>query len=74
MAYFPNGTAGEALEEQCSKCKYSKRPCPIYTVQCNWNYSACNDKIAREIMDYLVAQDGTCAMFETFKEDLQIKE
>jgi hypothetical protein len=74
MAYFPNGCSGEVLDIQCLKCKYGNKPCPIYWMQCNWNYLACNDKIAREIMDYFISNNGTCAMFEAFKEDFQIKE
>ncbi len=72
MAYFSNGTEGMAFDEQCSRCKYGKEPCPIALVQMEYNYEACNNKTARAILDKLVKDDGTCEMFEAFKEDLDI--
>lgn len=63
MAYFPNGSSGEVFEEQCSKCRYGERACPIWYVQSTYNYDACNNKVARAILDELVKNDGTCAMF-----------
>jgi hypothetical protein len=64
MAYFPNGSAGEVFDEQCGRCRYGEGPCPIWWVQHQHNYSACNNREARKIIDYLVHNDGTCAMFE----------
>ncbi|MBA7500883.1 hypothetical protein ES704_03645 [subsurface metagenome] len=72
MAYFANSTEGECFDEQCSKCKYGELPCPIWLVQSNHNYDACNNKIARQILDELVSDDGTCTMFEEFKKDFNI--
>lgn len=69
MAYFPNGSAGEVFGEQCAKCKYGEAPCPIAYVQFNYNYRACNNKIARNILDDLIKDDGTCTMYEQFKKD-----
>ena len=74
MAYFPNGTAGEVFQDQCSQCRYGDGPCPIYWVQYHFNYDACNNKIAREILDYLVHNDGTCTMFQHDPETFRIKE
>jgi len=72
MAYFSNSTEGSVFDEQCAKCKYGERPCPIFLVQVNYNYEACNNKLARTILDTLVAQDGTCRMWEEFRDDFEI--
>ncbi len=64
MAYFPNGTAGEVFDEQCCKCIFGERSCPIAWVQMEYNYKACNIEVARAILDDLVKNDGTCAMFK----------
>ena len=63
MAYFPNGTSGEVFAEQCGRCRYGEEACPVYLVQYDFNYDACNNKTARAILDALVKDDGTCAMF-----------
>lgn len=63
MAYFPNGTSGEVFDEQCSRCRYGEGYCPIAAVQYDFNYDACNVPVARKILDHLVKDDGTCAMF-----------
>lgn len=72
MAYFPNGSAGECFDAQCLRCRYWERECPIYLVQHDYNSRACNNKVARAILDALVADDGTCSMFsldpENFKD------
>ncbi len=70
MAYFSNGTEGMVFD--CSPCKYGEKPCPIAWIQMEWNYEACNNKVARAILDNLVKQDGTCTMFEEFKEDFEL--
>jgi hypothetical protein len=72
MAYFSNGTEGEVFDEQCAQCRYGEKPCPIELVQMLYNYDACNNEVATKILNRLVKQDGTCTMFETFKEDFKI--
>jgi len=74
MAYFANGTEGECFDEQCSKCIFGEKPCPISAVQMNFNYDAAGNKTATEILDMLVKNDGTCTMFETFEKELAIPE
>ncbi len=64
MAYFPNGSAGECFDEQCTKCRYGQGCCPIWYVQSTYNYPACNNEVASAILGHLVKDDGTCAMFE----------
>lgn len=72
MAYFSNGSEGMCLDDQCAKCKYGKSHCPIAFAQLNWNYEVCNDPVAREILDFFVEQNGTCAMWVEFRKDLEI--
>jgi hypothetical protein len=74
MAYFANGTEGIVFDEQCSKCKYGATYCPIAWVQMEYNYDACNNKVARAILDELVKDDGTCEMYKYFECDFKIPE
>ena len=74
MAYFSNGTEGMVFDYQCSLCRYEYDDCPIALVQELYNYEACNNKVARKILDTLVENDGTCAMFKEFKDDFSDKE
>jgi len=69
MAYFSNGTEGEVFDNQCLKCKYGEKPCPIAGVQMEYNYDACNNEVASKILNDLVKQDGTCVMFKMFEDD-----
>ncbi len=71
MAYFSNGSEGMVFDEQCAICKYGEDPCPIAFAQMNWNYEAGNNKTARAILDYLVKNNGECAMFNEFKKDFK---
>ncbi len=72
MAYFSNGSEGMVFDDQCQKCKYGQKPCPIALVQINYNYDACNNDVATKILDSLVKDDGTCAMWKTFETDFAI--
>jgi len=72
MAYFANGTEGTVFDHQCSICKYGEENCPIAFVQRMYNYDACNNEIARKILDELVADNGTCAMWKEFQNDFCI--
>lgn len=73
MAYFANGSEGAAFEIQCQKCVFGEKACPIALAQMVYNYDACNNEVAREILDTLVTNDGTCNMYKIFKDDLDIK-
>jgi len=72
MAYFSNSTEGSVFDHQCSLCKYGEAPCPIALVQIRYNYDACNNEVARKILDTLVENNGTCAMWKGFKNDFRI--
>lgn len=77
MAYFPNGTAGEAYEAQwCSKCIHGEnyRPsdgkaCPIWDAHMLYSYDLCNktDDPGKVMLDMLIPVDGVyageCRMF-----------
>jgi len=71
VAYFSNGNEGMCFDEQCMECKYGEDCCPIFYVQCNYNYEACNNKTAREILDHLVDNNGNCRMFQMYKKDFK---
>ena len=70
MAYFSNGSEGSCFEQQCNKCKYGQRACPIFIVQSSFNYDAVNNEVATNILNKLVRNDGTCQMFEEFELEL----
>lgn len=72
MAYFSNSSEGECFYSQCEKCIFGELPCPIFVVQCNHNYSACNNKEARTILDELIDNNGNCAMWQEFQNELDI--
>jgi hypothetical protein len=74
MAYFPNSSTGECFDEQCDNCKYRQKPCPIAAIQMQFNYDQVNNKLATEIMNCLVSNDGKCSMFNTFFNDFAIPE
>lgn len=73
MAYFSNSSE-DTLSEQCSKCKYGQDACPIFAIQINYNYDQHNDKsgTATKIMNELVKQDGTCAVWVMAKEHFAV--
>lgn len=72
MAYFPNGTSAGSFNNQCSMCKFGDKACPIYWVQINYNYEACNEKLPTAILNDLVTDKTGCVMFNRFKKDLKI--
>lgn len=77
MGYFSNGSDGMVFDEQCAKCKYGNKSCPIAAVQHLYNYDAKvaennGDKTASLILDALVQDNGTCNMWKEFKSDLAI--
>jgi len=69
MAYFANGSEGECFHRQCDKCKYGNMACPIALVQMTYNYDACGNKVASDILSDLVGDDGTCRMYEMARKD-----
>jgi hypothetical protein len=74
MAYFSNGSEGMVFDDQCSRCKFGKSPCPIALVQMEYNYDQYNDKTgtATKILETLVKDDGTCEVFEMAKTDFEV--
>lgn len=71
MAYFSNGSEGAAFDNQCARCILGNKKCPIEYVQTMYNYDAVNNKVATEILYNLVKNDGTCKMYEKFKDILE---
>ena len=77
MAYFSNGSEGACFDAQCAKCKFGQSNCPIALIQLTYNYDQIDndvegDTVATKIMNELVKQDGTCAVFEMAKADFEI--
>lgn len=66
MAYFPNATAGDILEQQCADCPLGdgieEESCPILLVQLLYNYDQCDNKKLAEAMNCLINEDGICQM------------
>jgi len=64
MAYFPNGTAGEYLDEQCAECIHEdpEAGCPLALVQMEFNYSQHNkgNEELKKAMDWLIDAHGDC--------------
>ena len=74
MAYFPNGTTGEAFDEQCSICRGHNKPCPVAMAQLNYNYESVNNEVVTGILSMLVDDNGTCKLFEFFRKELELSE
>ncbi len=74
MAYFSNGSEGMVFDDQCAKCKYGQKPCPIAIVQTAFNYDQLKDKsgTAERILGTLVRDNGSCSMWELFQHDFAI--
>ena len=49
----------------------SESACPIYSIQMQFNYDAVKNKVASDILNMLIKQDGTCSMFEFAKQYLE---
>lgn len=74
MAYFPNGTAGDAFESQwCVRCinmpERDDRGCAVWLTHLLFAYEECNSKSnAKKMLDILIEpgdseKDPRCAMF-----------
>ncbi len=72
MAYFSNSSDGECFDNQCAECIFGELACPIAEMQMVYNYDAVGNKMATEIMDLFVKNDGTCEMLKRFPDKLQI--
>lgn len=70
MAYIPSGScpAAERFENDCARCKYGEKHCPIHNIQTLYNYDI--DEAVKEILDMLVDDNGNCKVLECFKDDL----
>ena len=65
MAYFPNGTAGDILIEQCDNCLHGMNDsvlCPIANVQIFFNYDQIDNEHLSKCLSALVRDDGVCLM------------
>lgn len=66
MAYFPNGSAGMILDDQCDDCFHASifTGCPICLAQMEFNYDQCSDgqEKLKDCLNMLVGEDGICKM------------
>ena len=62
MAYFPNGTSGMVLDEQCAECVLGMVACPIFAVQMLHNYDQNDNEKLRDAMNLLINEAGVCQM------------
>lgn len=71
MAYFPNGSAGEVLDNQCAECPLGEGPCPVALVQMMYNYTQVDDgqESLRGAMALLVSDDGICQVRKQIMEN-----
>lgn len=62
------------FDDQCARCKFGDKPCPIALVQMVYNYDQLNDTTgtARKMLNELVKDDGTCAVYEMAKADFAV--
>lgn len=62
MAYFPNGSAGAVLDEQCENCPLDEKACPTLLVHWEFNYEQVDpeQKKLRSALSMLVNDDGEC--------------
>ncbi len=73
MAYFPNGTAGEILDNQCVDCLHEDEWswCPVYAVQSLFNYCQIDkgQEKLRQAINMLVDEKGICNVRAAFRAD-----
>ena len=65
MAYFPNGSAGAVLDNQCEECLYAFSDdilCPVQSVQMLYNYEQNKNEKLEECLNHLVDENGICQM------------
>ena len=79
MAYFPNGTSGDAfIESTCLDCVHWKDEadgrdwgCPVFDVHLRFAYDLCNKKSdpGKVILDTLITPELKCTMFHPHGRD-----
>lgn len=67
MAYFPNGTAGQILDDQCDNCLHGVSDgimCPVAYIQVEFNYKQLDkgNEQLRAAMNTLINNAGECQM------------
>jgi hypothetical protein len=65
MAYFPNGSAGEVLDNQCADFPLGEKTCPVALAQALFNYSQFTNgkpNTVAEVLEVLVNKDSICQL------------
>jgi hypothetical protein len=75
MVYFPNGSSGEVLDDQCERCPLGDHDreccCPVLSIQLLYNYDQLNDgqEKLRHAMSMLVDDKGICQVYKQLMEN-----
>lgn len=71
MAYFPNGSSGEILDNQCCDCVHEDEWswCPVYAVQQLFNYDQLGkgQEKLRQAITMLIDEKGICNVRISFR-------
>jgi hypothetical protein len=62
VAYFPNSTACDILQQQCEQCPLGEKMCPIHHVQLTHNYDQVGNPKFEAAMNLLVDAKGICQL------------
>lgn len=78
MAYFPNGTSGQVLDDQCDECIHGLSNdvmCPVYLAQIHFNYDQCRprEKKLRTALNMLIDEKGNCQVKAAFEKVRYVK-
>lgn len=62
MAYFSNGSEGQAFYDECTSCPIEMNECPIHGLQMLMNYDQIGSGLLRSALNELVNDKGECHM------------
>lgn len=73
MAYFPNGSSAEILDNQCEECIHGLSNdvmCPVYQAQIHFNYDQVRprEKKLRTALNILINEKGICQVKAAFEQ------
>ena len=71
MGYFANGSEGDRIDSQCSRCQLAYEPCPIYAAQMEYNYNQAGDVEA--LLNMLIDKTGKCQMLPLLEKKMAVK-
>jgi hypothetical protein len=72
VAVYSNSTDGMVLGDQCSKCIFGEKACPILQAQLEYNYSQHDSRVAKQILETIVSTQYSCEMMHRFEKELSV--